>query len=75
MLHIFGDAVNTLASERCTTTEKNAYQKRQRNVPDVEVIKLHLSAARDSHSGKDETPITAETVPLGVDDYYHPGIR
>lgn len=53
---------------------KNAYRKRNNNTRDIAVINRQLGDAREAHLGDDETPIMAETVPLGVEEQYHPTI-
>ena len=51
------------------------YKKRTVNVKDIDTINQHLADNRESHAGKDEKPVTAETVELHVDEKYHPTIR
>ena len=54
---------------------RDSYKKRTVNVKDIDTINQHLADSRESHAGKDEKPVTAETVELHVDEKYHPTIR
>ena len=56
-------------------SEETHYKKRPLNVRDIETINKHLADAREAHAGKDEEPITADTVELHVDNKYHLKIR
>ena len=51
------------------------YKKQTVNVNEIDTINQHLADNRESHAGKDEKPVTAETVELHVDEKYHPTIR
>lgn len=46
--------------------KKNQYRKQSLDVKEVEVINQHLLKNKENSLGKDDIPITAENITLGV---------
>ena len=62
-------------TEQNGPTKPSMFRKREQSAKDPALINKHLADLRESHMEKDETPVTAEDVPLDVDEKYHPAIR